>query len=141
MTLISLNDFKNLEEYQVFAKENPDVGYLKVHVFTAYGAIPVPNTSILITKDIGDYKVIFFQGDTDLNGMISNIELPAPKAVSVSDPDVVPEYTLYDMTAIHAGYESLKKYSVAMFGDVKIIQYVKMNPSVNVNEGVDKNAS
>ena len=135
MTLIGLSDFKNLPEYQDFINENPGVGTVKVQVFTAYGAIPVPDTAILITKVIGNYNVVFFQGDTDSSGIIDNIELPAPVAVPISNPDVVPGYTLYDMIAIHEGYETLKKYSIAMFGDVKIIQYVKMTPVVNLEGG------
>lgn len=135
MTLIGLSDFKNLPEYQDFINENPSVGTVKVQVFTAYGAIPVPDTAILITKVIGNYNVVFFQGDTDSSGIIDNIELPAPAAVPISNPDVVPGYTLYDMTAIHEGYETLKRYSIAMFGDVKIIQYVKMTPVVDLEGG------
>ena len=140
MTLISLEDFKKLDEYQKFNNENPDVGNLKVEAFTAYGAIPVPNTQIIITKDIGNYRVIFFQGYTDSSGMISNIELPAPVAVLTSTTDAIPEYTVYDLTAIHEGYESIKKYSIGMFGGVNIIQYVKMNPEV-VLEGADQNGN
>lgn len=132
MTLIGLEDFKKLPEYEDFIKENPSTGFLKVQVFTAYGAIPVPDTAILITKDIEEYKVIFFQGNTDSSGTISDIELPAPEAVPISAPEVAPKYTLYDMTAINEGYESLKKYSIAMFGDVRIIQYVKMTPVVDL---------
>lgn len=132
MTLIGLEDFKKLPEYEDFIKENPSTGFLKVQVFTAYGAIPVPDTAILITKDIEEYKVIFFQGTTDSSGTISDIELPAPEAVPISASEVAPEYTLYDMTAINEGYESLKKYSIAMFGDVRIIQYVKMTPVVDL---------
>ena len=58
--LVSLNDFKKTDSYQQFIKENPAVGYLKVQVFTAYGAIPIADTNILITKDIGDDNVVFF---------------------------------------------------------------------------------
>lgn len=140
MTLISFEDFKKLDEYKKFANENPDIGYLKVEAFTAYGAIPVPNTQILITKDIGDYKVIFFQGYTDSSGMISNIELPAPVALLTSTTEAIPEYTIYDLTAIHEGYEALKRYSIGMFGGVSIIQYVKMTPEV-VLEGVEQDGN
>ena len=54
-------DPKNTDLYQDFIRENPDVGYLKVQAFTAYGAIPIPNTSIIITKDIDTevFKILF----------------------------------------------------------------------------------
>ncbi len=133
--IISFEDFKKLDEYQEFIKENPDIGIVKVQVFTAYGAIPIADTDILISKDIGKYRVVFFQGRTDSSGIISDIKLPAPLTETVADPDVLPQYTLYNLSAIHVGYESIKQYSIGMFGGVKIIQYVKLNPEINVNDG------
>lgn len=135
--IISFEDFKQLDEYQQFISENPDMGYLKVQVFTAYGAIPVADTDILITKDIGQYRVVFFRGRTDSSGIISDIELPAP--LSTIDPEIAPIYTLYDLTAINEEYETLKKYSVAMFGGIKIIQYVKMTPKIDMGGTINGN--
>lgn len=140
MTIISYEEFKNLDLYEDFIKENPDVGNLKVQVFTAYGAIPISDTAIVISKDIEEYRVIFFQGMTDSSGIISNISLPAPLTVTSSTPDVVPGYTIYNLTAVHQGYETLKTYSIGMFGGVNIIQYVKMLPEVNI-EGVGGNGN
>lgn len=132
---ISLEEFKKLDEYQKFIKENPVFGYLKVQVFTAYGAIPISGADILITKDIGEYRVIFFQGKTDSSGIISNIELPAPPIDTFPDPNTPPQYTLYDLTTIHEGYESIKKNLIGMFGGIGIIQYVKMVPKIDLNSG------
>lgn len=131
--LISYEDFKKTDEYQEFIKENPDIGFLKVQVFTAYGAIPITGAEVLITRDIGEYKVIFFQGKTDSSGIISDIELPAPAADLIPNPDVLLKYTIYDLSVIHTGYEAIKQYSVGMFGGVRIIQYVKMSPEVDLN--------
>ncbi len=130
---ISYEDFKKTDDYQQFMAENPDVGLLKVQVFTAYGAIPITDAEVLITKDIGEYKVIFFQGRTDSSGLISDIELPAPKADAVPNPEVLLKYTIYDLSVIHTGYEAIKQYSIGMFGGVKIIQYVKMSPEIDTN--------
>lgn len=140
MTLIGFEDFKKLDEYKDFSKENPDIGYLKVEAFTAYRAVPIPDVEVVITKDIGNYKVFFFQGITDSSGMITNIELPAPQAVSISQPEGIPTYTVYDLTAIHQGYESIKKYGIGMFGGVSVIQYIKMSPEV-ILEGVEQNGN
>lgn len=138
MNIISLEDFKKMTEYKTFIQENPDIGYLKVQAFTAYGAVPISEAEILITKDFGNYRVIFFQGYTDSSGIISNIELPAP--LTDTQPDVIPSYTIYSLTAIHEGYASIKKYEIAMFGNIKIIQYVKMTPQVEL-EGVEQNGN
>ena len=134
MELISFEEFKKLNEYQQFILDNPDVGYLKVQAFTAYGAIPIENVNIVISKDIGNYKVIFFQGVTDSSGIISDIMLPAPETITNSD--ATPAYTIYNMTAIHSEYETIKNYSIGMFGDVRVLQYVKMMPQIDL-EGVE----
>ena len=57
---VSLDDFKKMDSYQQFIKENPAVGYLKVQVFTAYGAIHIAYTKIIITKYIFGEKVDIF---------------------------------------------------------------------------------
>lgn len=132
--IISYEDFKKLDGYQEFINENPDIGILKVQVFTAYGAMPISDTDILISKDIEEYRVVFFQGKTDSSGIISDIELPAPLTELIPNPEVPPKYTLYDLSAIHTGYESIKQYSIGMFGGVRIIQYVKMNPEITLSE-------
>jgi len=129
MNVVSYEEFKNTLEYENFIKDNPNMGLLKVQVFTAYNSIPIENTEVVISKDFGDTKVIFFRGLTDSSGIIDNISLPAP-AVNISSYEV-PEYTLYDLTAINVLYEFIKQYLVGMFGDVKVIQYVKMTPKVN----------
>lgn len=61
MNLVSFEEFKKTESYQEFIKENPSTGRLKVEVFTAYQAIPIPDTDIIITKDIDGKKVLFFR--------------------------------------------------------------------------------
>lgn len=134
MNIISYEEFKNLDLYEDFIKENPSVGYLKVQAFTAYGAVPIANTSIVITKDIEEYKVVFFRGITDSSGIISGIELPAPdSSLSVEE---APDYTIYNMTAINEDYETLKSYSIGMFGGISVIQYVKMMPKINLEGDV-----
>lgn len=134
MEYILYENFKKLDDYQQFILDNPDVGYLKVQAFTAYGAIPIENVNIVIYKDIGSYRVIFFEGVTDSSGIISDIMLPAPE--TIKNPETTPSYTVYNMTAIHSQYEAIKNYSIGMFGDVRVLQYVKMMPEVSL-EGVD----
>lgn len=133
MNYISFEEFKRLNEYQQFILDNPDVGYLKVQAFTAYGAIPIENVKVIVYKDIGNYRVIFFEGNTDSSGIISDIMLPAPE--TITDPNATPAYTIYNMTAIHSEYEAIKNYSIGMFGDVRVLQYVKMMPQISLEGG------
>lgn len=140
MNFTTLEEFKKTESYQRFIEENPAIGRLKVEVFTAYKAVPIPDTEILVTKDIDGKRVLFFRGRTDSSGMISNIELPSPKEDKNFKPGDNAQYTMYDVTAIHEGFERIKKYDVAIFGDTGVIQYIKMIPDINM-EGIDQNGS
>lgn len=135
MKIISYEEFKNTDLYEDFIRENPDNGNLKVQAFTAYGAIPVANTTIIVTKDIEEYRVVFFRGLTDSSGIISNISLPAPAASTSSE--LAPIYTIYEMTAVNEGYETLKTYSIGMFGGINVIQYVKMLPNINIEGDIE----
>ena len=138
MNIMTYEDFKTTEDYQEFIDRNSSTGTLKVKAFTAYQAIPIPNTEILVTKDIEDNRVLFFRGFTDESGIIKNIELPAPPEDTNPTPDTEPQYTVYDLTAIHEGYETIKKYNIGIFGNIGVIQYVKMIPQVEI-EGKNTN--
>ena len=128
MNFISLEEFKKTEDYNNFIKENPTTGKLKVEVFTAYQAIPIPDTEIIITKNIGNKKVLFYRGFTNSSGMIENIILPSKEENINYKPGDTAAFTEYDLTAIHEGFERIKKYDIAIFGNLGIIQYVKMIP-------------
>ena len=136
MEFISFDEFKKLDIYNDFINVNPDLGTLKIEAFTAYEAIPIPDTEIIIYKNIGEYNVVFFRGKTDANGMIDDIFLPAPKQNDPSNAEI-PAYTIYEMNAFHIGFETIKKYSIGMFGNIKVIQYVKMTPEVLIGDNYD----
>lgn len=138
MNIISFEEFKKTAGYQKFISENGGTGILRVQAFTAYGAVPIADAEITISKDIGNYRVVFFQGKTDSSGIIDNISLPAPVGNSTSIE--APLYTIYDLAAIHVGYESLVYNSLGMFGGIKVIQYVKMTPQV-ILKGVEQNGN
>ncbi len=132
MKFITLEEFSKTQEYKNFIQENSAIGQLKIMAFTAYQAIPISNAEIVITKDIGDYKVTFFRGKTDSSGIIDNIDLPAPPSGYNIANFKINNYTIYNLAALHSGYDTIKNYTVAMFGDLKVIQHVKMVPKVDL---------
>ena len=125
---ISYEEFKSTDLYQQFILDNPDVGDLKVQSFTAFCAIPISDVKIVVSKDIGNYKVIFYEGYTYSSGIITDIMLPAPDAIT--NALEVPGYTIYNMSASSNKYSSLKNYTIGMFGNIRVLQYVKMTPEV-----------
>ena len=67
MNTFNINDqsFINSKVYQDFLKENPGSGYLKIRAFTANQAIPISGLNIIISKNIDNNNVIFFEGTTN----------------------------------------------------------------------------
>ena len=135
MNNITLEQFKKLPEYQNFIQKNPSTGNLKVQVFTADQAIPLPNTQVYITKQIGDYNVLFFEGMTDSSGIIDNIILTAPVGDFNVEEFVAPDYTMYQLVASNDALKEIKQYQISMFGDVKVLQYIKMHVPGGENNG------
>lgn len=131
MDYMTFEEFKTLPEYKNFIMENSDTGTLKINAYTADGVIPLEDTHILILKKINNYMVLFYEGLTNAEGIIDNIVLPTPKRV-LNNIDI-PLYTMYELSAIHMGYEDIEQYSIAMFGNTKIIQYVRLKPEVKSN--------
>ena len=103
---------------------------MKVNVYTAGEVVPLSNTNILIMKMIGNYNVLFYNGITDKDGMIEEVILPSPPRV-LNNYDI-PLSTNYELSAIHLGYEDIKQYSINIYGNTKVIQYVRLIPSTEV---------
>jgi hypothetical protein len=117
-------DFKNTGIYKNFENIHSSSGILKVESYTAYGAYPLSDVSIEVSKMFGNDKVIFFVGKTNDSGIIENIVLPTRKIVDeVNDAsDIL--YTTYDLIAKYPKYNLEKRYDVSIFDGVKVIQPV-----------------
>lgn len=123
---ITYEQFKSMPGYEAFIAENPSEGILKVQAFTADQAIPIADADVFITKNINGQDVLFFQGKTDSSGIIDNIVLPAPIGGYDVDLFELPSYTTYDLIFSSTLYNKIKQYQISMFGDVKVLQYVKL---------------
>ncbi len=114
--------FRNTSLYRTFMEEHQGNGILKVEAYTASGAYPLEGVEIIISKNIGDDKVIFFDKKTNASGIIEAIVLPTikqNKVVEAAD-DIV--YTTYDLEAKYPEYNLDKMYSVSIFDDIKVIK-------------------
>ncbi len=135
MDLITFDEFKNSSEYQQFMLENPRMGTLKVQVSMGSNAIPVEGAEILVTKDIGNNKVLFFKGVTDSSGMVDDIMLPSPSSNYDSKKFEIPRHTDYILSVIDKKNDTIKEFSIASLGDVKAIQNVNIIPNGGLNNG------
>lgn len=123
-------DFLNSELYKSFINSNSGVGFLKIRAYAASGAVPISGLSIVVSKDIGGNKVIFFEGVTNDSGVIERISLPAPRIDS--DNLVSPILTTYDISAVYEGENKL--YKVNVYDGIYVVQNINLTPNIN---GVD----
>lgn len=122
------------EKYQSFIDENNGTGTLKVQAFVANQAFPLQGIDVKVFKNIGNDKVIFFEGETDSSGIIDDISLPA--VVSKEDVEQASDiiYTIYNIEAINPETKEKKEYEIAVFSDLKIIQSIRFSNNYLMGE-------
>ena len=120
-------DFLNSELYKSFINSNSGVGFLKIRAYAASGAVPISGLSVVVSKDIGGNKVIFFEGATNDSGVIERISLPAPRIDS--DNLVSPILTTYDISAVYEGENKL--YKVNVYDGIYVVQNINLTPNIN----------
>lgn len=117
---INVNDsiLKNYKPYEDFLNENKGIGYLKIRAFSASKAVPIKDLKIEVTKEIGEYDILFFSGKTDSSGMINDIALPAcnkPKSNLE-----VPICAVYNMLASKNNFNE-NFYNIKIYNGIKTI--------------------
>lgn len=135
MNSISINDekFLNSEDYKNFIDANPKKGTLKIRAFAANQAVPISGLGIVISKNIGNNNIIFFEGFTNESGVIENINLPAP-LLDTNNMNI-PNSTTYDITATYEPNNIKQVYKVSMYDSIYVIQNINIVPSFNVRLG------
>ena len=135
MNTYNFNDenFKNTDIYKNFITSNPRVGYLKIRAYGASQALPISNLKIVVSKNIGNNNIIFFEGNTNSSGVIERITLPAP--IQNNDDLTVPSSTTYDITATYQGEPTNNIYRVNMYENIYVIQTISIVPDLGVNAG------
>lgn len=113
-----------MKEYQEFLKENPTFGYLSIRVYTASQAVPISNLKIVVQKKINDRDVVFYEGYTNVSGVIEKIPLPAPK-LNLDDLKV-PVGVTYDIVATYVPENVSEKFTVEIYEGVSVIQNINI---------------
>lgn len=120
-------DFLNSELYRSFINQNPGIGFLKIRAYAASGAVPISGLSVVISKDIGGNKVIFFEGVTNESGVIERISLPVPRMSS--DNLIAPVISTYDINTTYEGESRL--YKVNVYDDIYVVQNINVTPNIS----------
>ena len=135
MNTVNFDDekFINTEIYNNFKKANPGKGYLSVRAYAARQAIPISGVKVIVSKQLGNTKVIFFEGLTDNSGVINQIALPAPE--SNIDDLVVPKVSIYDVEALYDKSNIDLLFKVNMYANVQVIQNINIVPEMRLFGG------
>ena len=120
-------DFLNSEIYKSFINSNSGVGFLKIRAFAASQAVPISGMSVVVSKNIDDNKVVFFEGVTNESGIIEKISLPVPKMGS--DNLLVPSITTYEVDTSYDGESRL--YKVNIYDGIYVVQNINVNPNIS----------
>ena len=119
-------NFVNSELYRSFINANPGFGFLKIRAFAASQAVPISGMSVVVSKDIGGNKVIFFSGVTNESGVIERIQLPVPRS---SDNMIAPVLTTYDIDTSYEGENRL--YKVNVYDNIYVVQNINVTPNIS----------
>ena len=121
------SNFVNSELYRSFINENPGLGFLKIRAYAASQAVPISGLSVVVSRDIGDNRVIFFEGVTNDSGVIERISLPAPRMSS--DNMIAPVINTYDISTIYDGESRM--YKVNIYDNIYVVQNINVTPNIS----------
>ena len=91
--------------YDAFLRRNTALGNLKVQASRAQNALPTEGVRISVIGRFDDARVLFFDGITDADGLITGITLPAPPRAASLQSDDARRGALYQVFASHPGFE------------------------------------
>ena len=132
MNTYNFNDinFKNTDIYKQYITDNSGEGYLKIRAYAASQALPMSNLKVIVSKNISNNNVIFFDGETNSSGVIEKIALPAPK--QNSDDLVIPNSITYDIKVTSNLDNSTNIYRVNIYDNIYVVQTINFVPTMSV---------
>ena len=106
-----------------------DVGYLIVKVFTAEGAIPLPNAAVIIRGESETSSGVLYSLSTNADGATERVSLPTPARIESESPGAVKPFATYSIDVVKGGYLPLSFHGVPVFASVLSIQPAVMIPA------------
>lgn len=119
------------ETLQEFTDVNNRRGTLRFRTYTARGALPVAGARIVVSRQIGGQRHVFYILTTDESGQSAILSLPAPpKELSETPDSVVTPYATYDVQINAAGYDEVMIRALPVFEGVQSVQRVALVPAL-----------
>ena len=121
-------DYGSLQE---FTDVNERRGTARFRTYTARGALPVKGSRLVVSREIGGKRHIFYTLTTDESGLTPIISLPAPpKELSETPDSTVTPYATYDVQVNAAGYDEVLIRSIPIFDGVQSVQRIALVPAL-----------
>ena len=121
-------EYSSLQE---FTDHNTRRGSLRFRTSTARGALPVAGAKVVVSKEIGGRKHVFYSLTTDNSGLTQVMSLPAPpKELSETPDSSIQPYSLYNAEVSAAGYNDVFIRDIPVFEGVLSLQKVAMVPEI-----------
>ena len=122
-------NFMNTDSYKNYINQNKGNGYLNIRAYAASAAIPISGLNITVSKNIDNKKVIFFEGATDLSGVINMINLPTP--IQNDNNQEVPLSQDYDIYASYNGQNLI--FKVLIYSEIQVNQNINIVPQIRLD--------
>lgn len=119
------SNFISTSVYKNFMIENTGRGILNIKASFANQALPITNLKVVVSKEIENYNVIFYEGVTNISGLVGKISLPTPP--KENDDLIAPKTTTYKITALYNNREYT--YVVNMYDGICAVQNINIVPS------------
>ena len=122
---ITDSNFISTIVYKKFMIENTGRGILNIRASFANQALPITNLKVVVSKEIENYNVIFYEGVTNISGLIEKISRPTPP--KENDDLIAPKNTTYKITTLYNNREYT--YVVNMYDGICVVQNINIVPS------------
>ena len=113
---------------RTFLSQNPAFGTLIFQVTGGQGALPVPNATILLTKQLNDQQSLSFTVVTDESGKTAPVSLPAPSRELSQRPGNGIVFATYQAKISAPNYVTTEIRDLPVFDGITTIQPVSLSP-------------
>ena len=119
--------FMNTASLKSMQTDHPDEGTLQLYVLSSIRNQPVADASVQISYT-GDPDSIIEEAKTDANGMIPELQLPAPPLEYSMAPSEYQPYAEYTFHISKEGFENLDISGAEILPDATAIQRAVLSP-------------
>lgn len=109
-------------------QQEESIGYLKVKVSTARGAIPLENATVSVRAEGSGNAGVVYSLETNSSGLTESLPLPAPARELSQEPNGSIPYSLWGVSVFCKGFISAIYSGVPVYAGITSIQNANLVP-------------